>query len=322
MSATTTSSSHLAKIRWAPLHIPRARRLQTAAVCIWALLLPLCTAAFCICCSIPLLWPILIPYLIWAFVFDESPAKGGRPSQWFRQSRVWKYFAEYYPARIVKETELPPDRPYLFGYHPHGIIGMGAFATFATESTGFSRHFPGINPHLLTLTSNFHVPFYRDILLHLGICSVSKRSCANILGQGPGSAICIVIGGAAESLNAHPGTADLTLKRRFGFVKIAIQHGADLVPVFSFGENDIYEQLSNEKGTTVYKLQKKFQSVFGFTLPLFHGRGLLNYNFGLMPYRRPIVSVVGRPIHVQKVTNPSKAQVEETQKLYIGELMR
>lgn len=69
---------------------------------------------------------------------------------------------------------------------------------------------------------------------------------------------------------------------------------ADLVPVFSFGENDvslqwlyfrtilndaheqIYKQMSNEKGTTVYALQKKFQSVFGFTLPLFHGRGLLN----------------------------------------------
>lgn len=34
--------------------------------------------------------------------------------------------------------------------------------------------------------------------------------------------------------------------------------------------------MANDKGTTVYALQKKFQSVFGFTLPLFHGRGLLN----------------------------------------------
>jgi hypothetical protein len=34
--------------------------------------------------------------------------------------------------------------------------------------------------------------------------------------------------------------------------------------------------MPNEKGTTVFILQKKFQSVFGFTLPLFHGRGLLN----------------------------------------------
>ena len=56
---------------------------------------------------------------------------------------------------------------------------------------------------------------------------------------GPGSSLTIVVGGAAESLSAHPGTADLTLKRRKGFIKLAIKQGADLVPVFSFGENDV-----------------------------------------------------------------------------------
>lgn len=115
----------------------------------------------------------------------------------------------------------------------------GALATFATESTGFSTAFPGIRPHLLTLASNFHVPLYRDILLALGVCSVSRASCANILREGNGNAICIVVGGAAESLSAHPGTADLTLRRRLGFIKLALQYGADLVPVFSFGENDV-----------------------------------------------------------------------------------
>lgn len=34
--------------------------------------------------------------------------------------------------------------------------------------------------------------------------------------------------------------------------------------------------MPNNKGTTLYTLQKKFQNAFGFTLPLFHGRGLLN----------------------------------------------
>ena len=43
---------------------------------------------------------------------------------------------------------------------------------------------------------------------------MSKESCSNILKSGPGSAIIIVVGGAAESLRAHPGTADLTLRRR------------------------------------------------------------------------------------------------------------
>lgn len=76
------------------------------------------------------------------------------------------------------------------------------------------------------------------VLLH-GVASVAKKSCSNILRLGKGNSIAIVVGGAAESLAAHPGTNDLTLKKRFGFVKIAIREGASLVPVFSFGENDV-----------------------------------------------------------------------------------
>src|SRR6266702_7995248 len=113
---------------------------------------------------------------------------------------------------------------------------------FASDSTSFSSGFPGVRPHLLTLTSNFTIPFYREILLLMGVCSVSKRSCERILRKGNGSAITIVVGGAAESLSAHPGTADLTLRRRcavcsvpvdaeqtgvfrLGFIKLAIREG-------------------------------------------------------------------------------------------------
>ena len=59
----------------------------------------------------------------------------------------------------------------------------------------------------------------------MGVCSVTKRSCERILRKGPGNAITIVVGGAAESLNAHPGTSDLILKKRLGFIKIAIREG-------------------------------------------------------------------------------------------------
>ncbi|RDB18532.1 Diacylglycerol O-acyltransferase 2B [Hypsizygus marmoreus] len=311
-----------ANVNFVPAKIPRRRRLQMLAVAVWSVMIVITTVAFLLLCSIPPLWPFLTIYLIWARCFDNSPENGGRMSSWFRSLRYWKYFAEYYPASFLKEADLPADRPYVFGYHPHGIIGMGALATFATDATGFSTAFPGIKPHLLTLTTNFNVPFYRDILLALGVCSVSKQSCSNILKAGAGSAIIIVVGGAAESLSARPGTADLTLRRRLGFIKLAIQHGADLVPVFSFGENDIYEQMPNEKGTTVYALQRKFQSVFGFTLPLFHGRGLLNYNLGLMPYRRQIVAVIGKPIPVERCEKPTLEEVMRVQHLYIEELTR
>ena len=93
---------------------------------------------------------------------------------------------------------------------------------FASDSTSFSSGFPGVRPHLLTLTSNFTIPFYREILLSMGVCSVSKRSCERILRKGNGSAITIVVGGAAESLSAHPGTADLTLRRRYALNSVLV----------------------------------------------------------------------------------------------------
>ena len=60
---------------------------------------------------------------------------------------------------------------------------------------------------------------------------VSKTVTAH--APGPGQSLTIVVGGATESLSAVPGTNDLTLKRRMGFIKLAVTEGADLVPVFS-----------------------------------------------------------------------------------------
>lgn len=37
----------------------------------------------------------------------------------------------------------------------------------------------------------------------------------------------------------HSDVDDNLAYFRLGFIKLAIQYGADLVPVFSFGENDV-----------------------------------------------------------------------------------
>ncbi|KAK0239304.1 DAGAT-domain-containing protein [Armillaria nabsnona] len=309
-------------IDFVPSSIPAQRRLEMLAVSAWSILIVGSCALFMFLCSFPPLWPLITCYTIWVHYLDKSPDHGGRVWHWYRRCAWWRYFVAYYPITCLKEADLPPSRTYVFGYHPHGIIGMGAFANFGTDVTGFSKLFPGITTHLLTLSSNFKLPFYRELMIHLGMGSVSKRSCGNILQSGPGQSIAIVVGGAAESLSAHPGTADLTLRKRLGFIKIAIQEGADLVPVFSFGENDIFSQMPNEKGTAIYMFQKKFQAIFGFTLPLFHGRGMLNYNLGLLPYRRRITAVVGRPIPVKRVNQPDIEEVRRVQTLYIAELQR
>lgn len=164
----------------------------------------------------------------------------------------------------------------------------------------------------------------------LGLAGVSRESCENILskggidGKGTGRAITIVIGGARESLDSLPHSMRLVLRRRKGFIKLAIHTGADLVPVLAFGENDLYEQVSPDQHPFIRKLQLLMKHVLGFTIPLFHARGVFNYDVGLMPYRRPLNIVVGRPIPVVQQDREilDDNYVDELHGKYVAELER
>ncbi|KAL6706897.1 diacylglycerol O-acyltransferase 1 [Coniothyrium glycines] len=317
------------KIRFAPMNIPLQRRLQTLAVLMHTLSIVGNMAIFFFLCSIPLLWPILLPYTVYV-LFSNAGTSGelSLRSERFRRLRVWSLFASYFPARLHRSQELEPTRKYIFGYHPHGIISHGAFAAFATEALGFSQLFPGITNSLLTLDSNFRYPLYREYALRLGMASVSRESCENILskggpnGEGMGRAITIVVGGARESLDSRPGTIRLVLRRRKGFVKMAIRTGADLVPVLAFGENDIYEQLDTDSHPYIHKFQMLVKKVMGFTVPIFHARGIFNYDVGMMPYRRPINIVVGRPVRVVQDMHPDNEYINQVHDQYVKELLR
>lgn len=272
-------------IRWAPFHVPLQRRLQTVMVLFHTLSIVGGLAIFFLLCTIPLLWPILVPYLLYCLL--SNAAVDGNLAhrwEWWRRNKIWSLFASYYPARLHRTQTLEPTRKYIFGYHPHGIISHGAFAAFATEALGFAQLFPGITNTLLTLDSNFRIPIYRDHALRMGLASVSRESCENILskggrnGEGMGRAITIVIGGARESLDAKPYTLRLVLKRRKGFVKLAIRTGADLVPVLAFGENDLYDQFDAVNNPYVHRAQLLVKKFMGFTVPLFHARGKSEYS--------------------------------------------
>ncbi|KAK2009630.1 diacylglycerol acyltransferase [Colletotrichum eremochloae] len=316
-------------IRFAPLQVPFQRRLQTAAVLFHGLSILIFVSIFFFLAAVPFAWPLLVPYLIHLSLSSvHSNGNLSYRSEWLRSLPIWRFFADYYPAQLHKTHELPPTRKYIFGYHPHGIISHGAFAAFGTNALGFAEKFPGITNSLLTLENNFRIPFYRDYILFLGVRSVSKESIWNTLskgginGEGMGRAVTIVVGGARESLEAQPGTLRLILKGRKGFIKMALRTGADLVPVLGFGENDLYDQLSPKSHPWVHNFQMFVLRVFKFTLPALHGRGILNYDVGMMPYRRPLNIVVGKPIKVttSPTAQPSQEEIDRLHGLYVAEL--
>ncbi|XP_054979274.1 2-acylglycerol O-acyltransferase 1 [Sorex araneus] len=311
-------------IQFAPLNIPLARRLQTLASLLWVVIFVVIAQA-CIGIFVILViynyWFLYIPYLTWMSFDWYTPEKGGRRLDWVRNMIVWRYLKEYFPIHLIKTQDLDPSHNYIFGFHPHGVLVAGAFGNFCNNHSSFKELFPGFTMYLHTLSYWFSFPFFREFMLSLGTVSASKRSLSHILSKEGGRNIStIVIGGAKESLYAHPGNFTLYLLHRKGFAKVALTHGAHLVPVFSFGENDVFKQVSNPKGSWLRTVQDKLQSIMGFALPLFYGRGIFQYNFGFVPYRTPIHTIVGRPIPVQQTENPSQEQIDELHRTYLEEL--
>ncbi|KIH67136.1 diacylglycerol acyltransferase [Ancylostoma duodenale] len=80
------------------------------------------------------------------------------------------------------------------------------------------------------------------------------------------------------------------------------------------------KKADNPKGSTIRMIQTTLKNVLGISPPIFHGRGVFNYNFGLLPFRKPINTVLGAPIKVTKTANPTQEQIDELHKTYIMKL--
>ncbi|VDD96692.1 unnamed protein product [Enterobius vermicularis] len=196
----------------------------------------------------------------------RTPETGSRAQRWWREWSLWKYYVDYFPITLVKTAELPPDRNYLFGCHPHGILSFGTYASLCTSATGFEQKFPGIKTHLATLNGQFWWPFRREQGLICGAVASSQRSLDYVLGRGQGNAVGVVLGGAEEVLDTHADSFDLNLMKRRGFVKVALRNGASLVPIYNFGENQTYTQLfPNKRGSFNRRFQVLFVAFYGST---------------------------------------------------------
>ncbi|KAB0340055.1 hypothetical protein FD754_023443 [Muntiacus muntjak] len=242
---------------------------------------------------------VFIGLLFTRFWMINTPWQGGRQSAFIKHLTLWKYLKDYYPISLVKTAELDPSRNYLAGFYPHGNGVIGAFTNLCMESMGFFSVFPGICSHLMMLNMWFWFPFFRDYAMSMWLVSSDKEGALHILRRkGSGNLLSIIVGGVKEALNARPGAYKLVLWNHKGFIRLTLIHGyreegseAALVPIFSFGENDIYDQVENSPGSWLHWFQDRLLKTTRFSIPLFDGRGVFQYSFGLMPYRRPITTV-------------------------------
>lgn len=63
-------------------------------------------------------------------------------------------------------------------------------------------------------------------------------------------------------------------------------HRADLVPVYSFGENELFKQVILSDGSLGRRLQDLFKKIMGFAPCLFVGERMV-----FIPYKTPVTTV-------------------------------
>ncbi|KAB0385035.1 hypothetical protein FD755_006952 [Muntiacus reevesi] len=282
------------------------------------------------------LWWLSVLHAVWLFLDWDIPYQGERLNkgpgrrgdkgclwEFFPHTYVlWKHMRDYFPIKLIKTAELPSNWSYALVTHPHGILGIRVFCNFCTEVTGSSQQFPRLWFSLAILNSLFYLPVYQDYVMSYGTCSVNHQSLEFILSQPQlGQAVLILVGGAHEALHAIPGEHCLTLRNRKGFVRLALRHGTSLVPVYSFGENDIFRVKAFAPDSWQRLFQVTIKKVVGISPSIFWGRGLFSAkSWGLVPLARLITTVMGRPILVPQCRQPTEEQVDHYHMLYMKAL--
>ena len=221
-------------------------------------------------------------------------------------------YAHYEHSGDDKHKEK--GKAVIFACEPHDILPYSVFAF--NPSLNVLPGKVGETGCALMTGAAFKVPFMRQVFSWIGGDGVDKKTFRYRLKHGLSVAFCP--GGVQEVLNIDPSKPDeliLFLKKRKGFVKLALEQGCPIVPVFSFNLDGSFGYFL-PRGKIVAWISR----TIGFLPILFWGRFYIPFG---IPFPQKISVVMGKPIDIPKVdTKDIPAEiVDKYHSLYINELI-
>lgn len=240
---------------------------------------------------------------------------GGRPAYWLQRSRVpWLFGARGVcpNSRVVVDDEaaLKAVGRVVFGAFPHGVLSLH-HAQLCCDAHGFTSSFPNLcmdRRRDLVASVTLRVPLYRDVLLAMGCVDASRHVAQAVLDSG--RSLYVLPGGEQEQLLTSRGRHRVYVRKRKGFVRLAVKNGVPLVPVYCFGETSLFYTSDFARG-----LRRWLSSTLQIAVPLACGR------WGTpVPLPVPLHTVVGAPMEVQHEDPPAPATVDRVHAEFVSRL--
>lgn len=97
----------------------------------------------------------------------------------------------------------------------------------------------GIFLRSLGHSAHFSVPLWRTLMQRYGVVDASPANCAALFAAG--EAVLVFPGGGREAAKQHGESYKLRWKQRKGFARMAIAHGATVVPLACYGAEHAWE---------------------------------------------------------------------------------
>lgn len=227
--------------------------------------------------------------------------------------KTWpmKHVPKYFNATIVYET-LPDEiyalrsRSAIFALSPHGTISFGGMCMLGLSPDWFSVH----RLPTAAASSVMWTPLIRQVA---GLCGLIKAS-REVLGAWleKGNSFCLYPGGIAELFKCNGPDEVLFLRERKGFVKMALQNGSEIVPIYFFGNTQVLQAKSTRP-------LERLSRLIGVSLCW-----MVGWKGTWLPKPEKIVVVVGRPLGMPTDKNacPPRELIEHWHGIYLAEVDR
>ncbi|MFT4978410.1 MAG: 1-acyl-sn-glycerol-3-phosphate acyltransferase [Myxococcota bacterium] len=127
-------------------------------------------------------------------------------------------------------------------------------------------------------SAHFKVPGWGTLLSKYGLVEASRENCAALFAAG--EPVLVFPGGGREAAKQRGESYQLIWKQRLGFARMAIAHGATVVPLACYGAEDAWrivrdgpELLSGRSGPLLRRVAGKLGASLDEVPPLARGLG-------------------------------------------------